>query len=42
MIMDIERVKIWWVVVAVHVIAAAWVVGVLAVIGAIEIFGGSN
>jgi len=29
-------------VVALHLVVAVWVVGVFAVVGAIEIFGGSN
>ena len=32
----------WWVVVALHLVVAVWVVAVFAVVGAIEIFGGSN
>ena len=37
-----DEVKAWWVVVALHLVVAVWVVGVFAVVGAIEIFGGSN
>jgi len=39
-IMDTERIKGWWVVVAVHVVAVAWFLGVMAVIGIIDTFGG--
>ena len=38
--MDTERIKGWWVVVAVHVVAVAWFLGVMAVIGIIDTFGG--
>ena len=37
-----DEVKAWWVVVALHLVVAVWVVAVFAVVGAIEIFGGSN
>jgi hypothetical protein len=41
--MQVELGKRWvQVVVALHLVVAVWVVGVFAVVGAIEIFGGSN
>ena len=36
-----DEVKAWWVVVAVHLVAVVWFLGVMAVIGIIETFGGN-
>jgi hypothetical protein len=38
--MDTERIKGWWVVVAVHVVAFVWFTVVMAVIGINHTFGG--
>ena len=35
-----NEVKAWWVVVAVHLVAVVWFISTMAVIGAIETFGG--
>jgi len=41
--MNVEFGERWvQVVVALHLVVAVWVVAVFAVVGAIEIFGGSN